>query len=409
VPLVASYCPNKFRCLRLTAALASLLLILLAGGRAQAFPSMIRHGYNVCQSCHADPSGAGLLTAYGRGLAETVLRTHWRKTSEEDDPGKISNFLFGLVPTPDWLLLQADGRGLTVVPLAPRSDAQFYLMQADLAAQVKIHRFRANGSLGFANKGALPASVTRGNQQLENRLVSRTYWLGVDLGADEQFLLRAGRMNLPFGVRSIEHTMFVRKTTRTNINDQQQEGVALAWNGSQLRAEVMAILGNFQLRPDDFRERGYSAYLEWALREKLALGVSSLIVHSNLDTGLLTPLWRQVHGIFARWSPHEKVALTAESNLLFFSQPPAGIAAAHNVGGNASAVNVDYEPFQGVHLLGAAELQNKDIGTSSTDYGLWAGAWWFVLPHLDLRADVSRLTVSSQNITSFLFQFHGYW
>jgi hypothetical protein len=369
---------------------------------------MMRHEYTACHTCHADPSGAGLLTAYGRGLAETVLRTRWGKQREDGDPGKVGNFMFGAFTTADWLLLQVDGRGLIVVPLAPQSSSRFLLMQADAAMQVKIRRLRASGSLGYAKEGALLASVTRGDTSLAHRLVARTYWIGLDLGADNQFLVRAGRMNLPFGVRNIEHTMFVRMTTRTNIDDQQQHGLSLAWNATGLRAEVMAILGNFQIRPDDFRERGYSAYLEWVPREKLALGASSLITHASMDLRLDTPLWRHAHGVFARWAPLRPLVVTIESDLLFTSQPPARAAAANNFGGNTSALMVDYEPVHGVHLLGASEVQNTHFGTASTDYGLWAGAWWFVLPHFDARADVAWRSVGGRSGTTFLFQLHAF-
>jgi hypothetical protein len=48
--------------------------------------------------------------------------------------------------------------------------------------------------------------------------------------------------------------------------------------------EVMAIAGNFQLRPDDYRERGYSAFVEVAPWDQFAAGVSSLVTHRELDT-----------------------------------------------------------------------------------------------------------------------------
>jgi hypothetical protein len=40
--------------------------VLLHAADARAHPWMIGEGEPACASCHADPSGAGLLTAYGR-------------------------------------------------------------------------------------------------------------------------------------------------------------------------------------------------------------------------------------------------------------------------------------------------------------------------------------------------------
>jgi hypothetical protein len=76
-------------------------------------------------------------------------------------------------------------------------------------------------------------------------------------------------MNLPFGIRDIQHTLTIRVATRTNIDDNQQHGVSFSYSGEHLRAEVMAILGNFQTRPDDYRERGYSGYAEQTVSHSL--------------------------------------------------------------------------------------------------------------------------------------------
>jgi hypothetical protein len=42
-----------------------------------------------------------------------------------------------------------------------------------------------------------------------------------------------------FGVRDIEHTMYVRAQTRTDINEFQQHGLAIAYSGSKVRTELM--------------------------------------------------------------------------------------------------------------------------------------------------------------------------
>jgi hypothetical protein len=403
---------------------------------------MIRHSYTACNTCHADPSGAGILTAYGRGLEETALRTSYKKKKEgeEEEAGPAGEFMFGAFKTPEQLLLQFDLRGMHLigplpVPAGTPIPYHYYFMQADLASQLKLGRFRVNGSLGWALEGASLAAITNGWTPTSptsfcsappcDRMIARNYWIGVDIGADEQFLLRAGRMNLPFGIRNIEHTMWVRKDTRTNINDNQQHGIALAWNTSGIRAEVMAILGNFAIHGqpgwDMPHERGYSGYVEWAPKETLAIGVTSLATHAQQDIQLGTALWRQAHGLFARWSPVKPLVLSAESDFLVYSQPPTATLGAQNRGGNASMLMVDLEPVQGVHVMLASELRSKYWGSADpscaapgvskfcgTDFGLWGGAWWFFAPHLDVRADVNWQYVGGRDGTSILFQLHGY-
>ncbi len=55
--------------------------------------------------------------------------------------------------------------------------------------------------------------------------------------ADGQITVRAGHMNLPFGIRIPEHTMWVRQATLTDRESAQQDGVAFAYNGESYAAK----------------------------------------------------------------------------------------------------------------------------------------------------------------------------
>ena len=338
---------------------------------------MIRHGYTGCVTCHADPSGAGLLTAYGRAQSDLLLRTRYTGgTPEEAD--KSAGPALGLVSLPGWLLVGGQFRGLGVLakPDGQKWATSIVLMQADLGAQISVGGFRANGSLGVVQSSASRASVV-------GSVVSREHWLGYSFN-DDAFLVRAGRINLPFGLRIIEHTMFVRAATRADINDTQQHGVSFAYSGEILRGELMGILGNYQLSPDSYRERGYSGYVEMAPYERTALGLSSLVTHAATDVYLQVADTRQAHGIFARVSPWPVLAVLAESDLVIHS--PRGLP---NETGLANLLMLDTEPVQGLHLLGAVESYKKQSG-EGTSWALWAGSNWFFAPHADVRADLLR-------------------
>ena len=54
--------------------------VMVFAAQAQAYPWMIRHEYNACATCHTDPSGAGLLTAYGRAQSSILLSSQYRQT-----------------------------------------------------------------------------------------------------------------------------------------------------------------------------------------------------------------------------------------------------------------------------------------------------------------------------------------
>jgi hypothetical protein len=373
---------------RLATTLATALALFLAcfcwAGDAHAYAWMIRHEYAACTQCHADPSGGSLLTPYGRAQSEILLRTYYGKgDAAEQDPGETGNFAFGAIHLPDPLLLQGDFRslGLVAIPSGGQADTRIVHMQSDMVAQLSIGRFRQNVSVGYMHKGASPTWLLgRGDA---HHLVSRHHWIGFDIGEDSAFLLRIGRMNLPFGLRSIEHTMFVRRAARTDINVSGQHGVALAYNAAKIRAEFMVIAGNLQVAPDAFRERGYSGYAEWAPHAAVAVGVSSLVTHAEQDPQLNAPLFRQAHGVFGRLVPTKKWVLMAETLLLAESEPRKRIRV-----GFAGMLSADFEPLQGVHAMSTLELKNAAFGAEGTSVGAWVGGAWFFAPHADFRADL---------------------
>jgi hypothetical protein len=223
--------------------------------------------------------------------------------------------------------------------------------------------------------------------------------------------VRAGRMNLPFGLRSIEHTMWTRSETRTDINGAQQYGAAVAFNKESIRAELMAIAGNFVVAPDDFRSRGYAGYLEYAAAPKLAVGVSSMVTRASLDPVLISPAWRQAHGIFARYSPKKIVVLSSEIDVLHTSQRAPGKTHI----GAASQFTADFEVTQGLHLASTLELATRGFSDANLAVSTWASAWWFFAPHADLRLDAifqngrpSYQDLPASPFRSLLLQAHFY-
>jgi hypothetical protein len=389
---------------------------------AHAYTWMIRHGYTSCAICHADPSGGGLLTPYGRAQGEILLRSQYGPAT--DEPGRVKDFLWGVPLPEDWLLLGGDVRDAvlnskTGSGASSVSTTQFLPMQADLEGQVTWGAFRANASLGYEHEGAVEAQIT---DRAEDNLVSRLHWVGLDFGEDKAWSLRAGHMNLPFGIRQIEHTFFVRASTRTDTDDAQQDGLALAYTGGAVRGEVMAIIGNYQIRPDAFRERGYAGYLEWAPSTSYAIGISSLLTYAELPNPELpfspplapAPLLRQAHGLFARLSPWKPLVLLVEADGLIDDQPsgvPKGTAALN--GGWAGLVQADVEPWQGVHAIVAGEATTDPVTNGGTSVSGWFGAAWFFAPHADVRVDeiVQRLSTgvsTTMPAMTFLAQAHIY-
>lgn len=213
-------------------------------------------------------------------------------------------------------------------------------------------------------------------------------------------------MNLPYGLRILEHTTFVRQATRTDINAAQQHGLALAYDTEGWRAEAMAIAGNLQLAPDALRDRGGAAYVERALSQKLAIGATSLVTHAELDLEAGRAAFRQSHGLFGRWALSRAVVLMAEADALVLSPKRRSMSL-----GGAGLLSLDVEPIQGVHVGGAAEALATDLDAPMS-VGAWLSAFWFFLPHVDVRADVVLRDVPAGDdrvtVPTLLAQLHGF-
>ena len=391
-------------------ALATLTFLLLAAApsTAAAFPWMVKHGYSSCTQCHADPAGAGVLTAYGRAQGEILLRTPWEKRGDEWEPGRAAQAFFGLVPLPPSVDMGYSGRAgqLIVEPEEGEGDERFLGMQNDLRAHVRLGKARVYASLAVqAADRTDPARITKNDEEEGFNLISREHWAGWD--ATDAVLVRGGRMVLPFGIRQQEHYLWVREATRTDIDSTAQHGLAVSYSGSSVRAELMGIAGNLQLAPDEYRERGYAGYAEYAIRPNYAVGVSSLATRAEMDLAFKVPVVRMAHGAFARLSPHEKVAILAEANVL-----RRQLEEEDPVDGYVSMLQVDFEPVQGLHLLATGESYRPDL--EEDDWlGLWLSAVWYVAPHVDLRVDSIRRSIpigdgDRTSIDTYLFQFHVY-
>ncbi len=361
---------------------------LLMPAQAEAYPWMVQHQYTTCSQCHVDPSGGSALTAYGRAQTEVLLRS--RYTDEPvGEPGPVKDFLFGAVPLPDEVIAQADVRGLFI----PRPD-QFraILMQADLRGGVQTKTVTAYASAGVVSEGARGARILSEEGRTNEVLtpVMRDYWVGVT--PVRGLMVRAGRMNLPFGIRSDEHILFVRSVTRTTTNADQQLGVAASYEGRKWRGEAMAVLGNYQVAPDAFRERGYSAFWTYTPSNRVELGVSSLVLgaQAGLETG--EPTTRQAHGVFTRVSPVSRLALLAELNGLATTSRTDGALAGTAVRSTAPGVvgnlQADWEAVRGVHLKAGGEVCAPDTRAEAGTVGRgWGGVQWFFAPHVNLRVD----------------------
>lgn len=361
--------------LPLSLAVASLTL---ASRPTAAYPFMIRHSYTGCGECHTDPSGGGVLTEYGRGQGVILLSSPWGERTGDWEPGAAKDFLFGALPLPEQLALQADLRAL-VIPQP--GNVRAIAMQNDLEGAVEVGPLRAEGSVGWVSEGAQRAWISS-NTGKGGNLVSRVHWIGV--APVENLLIRAGSMNLPFGIRTEQHMLMMRSATGTDTNDGQEYGLDANLQVGKVRAEVMGIAGDRQVAPDDYRKRGYSALVGWAPDSKVEVGLSSLLTHAAADEATRQPATRQAHELYGRWSPVSPLALLAEAGLTTLGEGGGQKTAVGTVG----YLQADVEPVQGVHVQGTGEWCDDDLSDDAASVARgWLALQWFAVAHFDLRAD----------------------
>ena len=385
---------------------------------ACAYPWMIRHDYAGCAACHVDPSGGELLTQYGRSLGDEFLprRPHGASaeaatvtsSGELTLPEHAPGFAWGAWDTPPWLDAGGSLRGALTRSLG------FFPMQVDVQARARAGRFFAEASVGVAQvpQNSLygrDAFVTN-NQGNQLNLISRTQWLGFYASEDQAWQVRAGRLNLPFGVRVPEHILWARQWTLTSRDADQEDGAAVAWTGDRTRGELMGIAGNYQVNPDRWRRRGYSGYVETIVAPGLALGVSSMLTRADADVWTLeqAPTTRAANGVFARAKLAAPLALLAEADVLDTSRRSVGYV---------GFAQLDFEHRQGFHWILTGELGDQGAhaatngvawprlpGEGKPRVGVWGSVDWFFWRELDARFDL----IGRQDGATFLLQVHAY-
>lgn len=359
--------------------------------RADAYAWMIKHGFSECVSCHTDPSGGETLTGFGRVQSQYLL-----SAGGEDAglPSSGAQFLFGLVDEPDDVHLGGSYRHLVIYTGGNREVAStltHFPMQADVYGAARFGPFMLSASLGVA-RGIEGTAHVRGAQLNTEAgdgfiVLSRSHWLGLWL--QEDALLRVGRLNLPFGIRIPEHVMWTREATRTDRESDQQHGASLVYSGGRWRTEAMLIIGNFQLNPDRYRERGLAATVEYLLTPTFAVGGSGILTRAEEDAFTrVRQSIRYAYGVNARWGLSPQASLLAELDVLEEDGRKPGYT------GFAQA---DYEPLRGLHLMLTGEVLDQGLldregaaalsGAGRARYGAWATLDWYPLPHLELRFD----------------------
>jgi len=267
------------------------------------------------RACHTDPSGGTLLTHMDGRRA--ICCSARGGAGKEDEPTAKDDFLFGLVPTPDFLTLGGWFRygyiwntvGGTLV------DRRLLQMRGDLAAAVRVGPVRAAAELGYASASSAPftelAWVTRNTN--DANLVSASTGSAC---IRRRHRPGARRPHLPsLGLRNLEHTSFVRSATRTDFNQDQQDGIAVAiakesCDGSDGHPWQLLAAARRVPRARNCRDTGGVSVLAAGARRQRSGDAR------GRRSGSEGPTLRQAYGVTARASPWTPLVLLAEVDAL---------------------------------------------------------------------------------------------
>lgn len=271
-----------------------LAVLVVAPLSALAYPQFqLSTGADRCTLCHFSPAGGGLITDYGRDEAGGTISR-----------GGDGRFLHGEWTPPSWLQIGADLRGaLGFKARETEREVLAFPMQTDVYARIGGERISFSLTAGMRGGARSP------QPPLLERLVSREHY--VMYQRDSGSYVRAGRFFPVFGIRSQDHTAYVRRYLGFHTLEEPY-GIAGGMFGTTWEAHVSA----FVPRPVDLlgaglRESGLATYYERRMLDDTAA------IAGQVRVGLASTTTRVATGVVGkRWFPEAEVMLLGELDVV---------------------------------------------------------------------------------------------
>lgn len=360
----------------MSARFSILLIGLMLGSSAYAYPSYISLGYHSCVSCHYNPMGNGPLNDYGKSVAATELtdRIFFSHQLANDDEklADLSGFLFQK-PKVEWLRPSASYRGLTFSQNPGKASAKSEWINMDASAALVLKFLQADKLTFAGNISYAPTPLQeRGNGKKYQNYRSREYYMGYRFS--QSFGTYVGLMDKAFGIRVPDHISFSRTVTRLDQDDQTL-GVLFHYLGENFEMALQPFLGN-PVQETNLREKGASVQIGRMITDNSRIGASFASSKSNF-------IQRTMYSIDAR-------AGFGTSNSLLFE-----VGQVESTPVNASKTTDRYVFLQNQWLLRrglssilTAEFNQPDIKRNGEIYRFGPGIQWFPIYRMELRVDV---------------------
>jgi hypothetical protein len=207
--------------------------------------------------------------------------------------------------------------------------------------------------------------------------------------------LRTARLVMPYGMPVPKHHLFYRDVTRSQR--EVRKGTLLPRSALSMRSDPLAIVIEHKQTSDRYRERGYAAYAEYALRPRVVVGLSGLITLSNADrlTFEQEKTWHKAESVYVRARVGRTFSVQSELELSQTSRRAMR---------QAAVLQLDYEPRRGLHLMCSGELGHRLY--AENDVGAWMTVDWLMSPHFEARFDaITRRETGQQLLARFSTYF----
>jgi hypothetical protein len=373
---------------RLGAAAALALTLVAIHPAAEAYPQFqLSTGNARCTLCHISPAGGGLLNEYGRSESGDTISQF----------GGNGAFLYGVYEEPDWIKLGVDLRGAALAK-DQSDDPEYYLfpMQGDTYVYLKGGDFSAYGVVGPRAQVRTPR-----DSPLE-RFGSREYWLMWRPKTTGSYA-RAGRFFAPFGLRSADHTTYVRRYLGFH-SWEETFNVSGGHVAGDWEAHVTAHTAvPYPLMGNGARATGGTAYYERRLADETAvLGAQARATLSDTDRTYL------IGGVGKYY--------LESTRLLFMGELNIGLQEFADTGPTrpqlTTYLGASYTPLTGI-VVGAA-LERFDQDMSVADLARDAASLtlqYFPLAHWELML-IGKMEFQggeyAEPVSLGMFQLHYY-
>ncbi len=239
---------------------ALVIIAVLVGSVAvaHAYPQFQLARDQTCTGCHISPAGGNLLNENGYAVAESMSQL-----------GTAPEFMYGKIPTPDWLVLGGDLRGAAGFLKTPENALGAFPMQIELYG---AFNFTKAISLHF-NFGPRPSTV--GNEAATSVWAREHYVMWQqNPGETDGLYVRAGRFMPVIGLRLAEHTVYTRRYGGTALFADTY-GLAVEYVSQKLEAHATGFIKDPLIDSVEHYSGG-AAYLEYRLSESLAVGAEGM-------------------------------------------------------------------------------------------------------------------------------------